>query len=291
MSTLIVAGIILLILVAFYYGGAAILEGIAGHKPPGIVHLGYMLLTVLGFFSGLNIIAVEAVRDQFKEPFEAIFVSADEQLDFFIVGLFMVLLLVIVNLMRSYFNLHDIETVKEKSRLGRTVMRLEQHAHLKWTEFSLRIVLFALIAFINKALLGLVVDERMKMPVIGVDIAFPAAFRWLWVGVLVFYVVLIVWDVFMLEWSKKLLGRSQERQVLEDAQEAKKIIATRAMPVHFAGLIASLMMVLLVTNGVPVLLPICAVLASLAGILGVGLFILAAWLDLSRVWETIRGVG
>jgi hypothetical protein len=275
--------------VAAYYWIPATWEGFRGQHPKGIIHLWYSGITTLGFISGASLVLRPSVADSARRHLEdALKGDVTSSYHVFLMIMIAAHFLVLSNLVRSYFNLHDIEKVKPGSHLARTIRSMESSGGAVRTEFALRLGMFALILMLNEIVVSLVWDDKLRF-LYAFRFEYLTGFTMFWAGAVLFYFLLLSWDLVVWKQAKKVVANGGPPDVsVVDATATLKTLLNTAFPVHLSGFIASLCIALTFKFGT-VLWSVAP--AGVAAIVGVSAFLWGLRVDFRRVVDTLRGIG
>jgi hypothetical protein len=261
-----VAGIIFLIAMGMYWLRPVHLS-VCCHRPPGIVHIAYSILTVVGVISGIVFLIRSAflpksLRDLIKDALTDN--ALPKRLPLVLIATIFMLCFIMGNLLRSYYNLHSVEHHYPRPLLTQLIRSMK--GSRRWIEWTLRLIMLVTILVINKFVLALQLDgEHRNLGITTLD--FGEAFRLLWTAAAIYYTSLLFWDSIIglqnNDW-KDVQGRAKIQEILD--KEAK--------PVHRVGFAVTIAMV--VAFYLPDYFDYFAIPAGIVALFGIGL--------LSRSW-------
>ncbi len=239
-SALVVFGLLFLGITVFCYWSPPVINDLVKRRPPGIVSWAYAVLTVVTLVLGIRVITSKPLLQLLHDAAHSIFKEDEANQRFFIllIASFVSLSFLLANLVRSYFNLHRIED-PEPDTFAIFIRSLPRRSRL--VECLLRAGMISAVFLMDREVLR---QRRMLDAASwgGIRVSdFVSSFDLLWRFALCFYILLLLWDIFLLTRLKLPTNGVDKKAV-------RAVLLWQALPVHACGVIISFLMTLMLRN-------------------------------------------
>jgi len=274
MEPMIYCGFILLTAMGLLYLIPPIIKHIFKKTPPGIISLTYTLLTAITLILSIFLISEEPFVQLLTEITQLIFIEGkvEIQLKIMIIAFFLSFYFLLANLMRSYFNLHRIEEPESYDVFANFLSTLQRKK--RWIEFLLRVPIFLIIIYVEVKVVSLNFVIESNTPLMSRVAEFHNTFQSIWQLAILFYGILIVWDIFLLN------------EMDQNEDTSRRVIKLQALPVHLCGMLVAIALTL--SNYISDLANVFAPIALFLSLIGIVLLLISMFEDCKLIKKAFQ---